>query len=503
MKLQSLFRVFLPNQKIMTRAGMAARMALVYVAINLMGLWVAREWYYDRPLCNIDYVLVALVYLWISRTLAAALLVALFFTECARYLIPTYFFTQQAFSLLFWTRAMTNWSPVILLAISAAVCGLIVAVTLLFRRYWVPWRLRVEATFWVCAATALLMLADSVNGTNSIYNIRNGSNLFDINFSGSPLYVVSRKTLDTLRGEPAKFTPIPPETAATGRYFSELLSSPDAPADLSKGVESLLTAANRDRLPDKLVVVVFESLSVLTGDAQLRDWEKPFQRVENRYTIETGTLDWNGATFRGEVRELCWQSLDGHEIQSLPPSLPATFKKLGYETDAFHGFYKTMYDRDRIYPLLGFEKPVFLDELRRQGDVPLVGTLFHGASDSFVASQVHQALLRPGKKLVYWMTLSSHVPVNNPFARQIATPEELASAGELPAAVWGYRVICRRTLESIAAIAADESLDDCDFIIVGDHSIPITSAGMRSYFEPNKVAYLILRHKKSGAQAAN
>lgn len=200
------------------------------------------------------------------------------------------------------------------------------------------------------------------------------------------------------------------------------------------------------------------------------------------------------------MRELCWQSIDGNVIQSLPPSLPATLKKLGYETDSFHGFYKTTYDRDRLYPLLGFENSTFLDEMRRAGNVPLAGTLFHGAEDTFVAERVHQDVLRPGKRLVYWMTLSSHVPINVPFARRIATPQELASSGDLPSAVWAYCVICRHTLESIAAIAADPSLTDCDFVIVGDHPLPNSSAEMRSYFVPGKIACLILRHKNSAAQ---
>ena len=501
LKAPVLSRFLLPNQKhLTTRAGVAVRMALIYVAVNLLGLWVAKQWFYDRPLINIDYGLVVLVYLWVSRTLASALLVLLFFVECARYLIPTYFFSKQALSIFFWLRATSNWSPAVLLGMLVMVFGLILAVTLLFRRYRLPLRLRIEATVWVFAATALLMLLDSLNGTNSIYNLRRGGNLIDCNFSGSPLNVVLRRSWDTFRGVPAEFAPLPLEAAATGRYFLDVLSVSNAPAELSNGVESLLSPVNRDRLPDKLVVVVFESLSVSSDDTGLKNWRQPFEPLQDRYTIKSGALDWFGATFRGEVRELCWQSIDGNVVLSLPPSLPATLQKLGYETDSFHGFYKTTYDRDRLYPLLGFENSTFLDEMRRKGNVPLAGTLFHGAEDTFVAEQVHRDVLRPGKRLVYWLTLSSHVPINIPFARRIATPGELAAAGDLPSAVWAYRVICHHTLESIAAIAADPSLNNCDFVIVGDHPLPVSSGQMRGYFVPGEIAYLILRHKNSAAR---
>ena len=496
-----LTRLLLPNQKhLTTRSGVAMRLVLVYAAVNLLALGVAKELFYDRPLFNIDYMLVALVYLWISRTLAAAVLVLLFFVECARYLIPTYFFSKQAFSVFFWIRATSYWSPAVLLGLLVLVCGLVLAVTLLFRRYRLSLRLRVEVTVWVFAATTLLMILDSLNGTSSLYNLGKNSNLLDLNFAGSPLNVVVRRSMETLRGIPARFTPLPPEASATGRYFLGALSVSNAPASLDGGPESLLSAANGDRLPDKLVVVVFESFSVLTGDSGLKNWRQPFEPLHDRYTIESGALDWFGATFRGEVRELCWQSIDGNVVQSLPPSLPATLKKLGYETDSFHGFYKTTYDRDRLYPLLGFENSTFLDEMRRAGNVPLAGTLFHGAEDTFVAQRVHQDVLRPGKRLVYWMTLSSHVPINVPFARRIATPQELASSGDLPLAVWAYRVICRHTLESIAAIAADPSLTDCDFVIVGDHPLPLSSGEMRGYFVPGKIACLILRNKNSAAR---
>lgn len=481
-----------PNAKQLPLGDAVLRFLLTFVALNGLGLWLAKSWLYERPLFNIDYMLAALIYIWISRTLAAGVLVLLVATECARYLIPTYFYSQQAFSLLFWARATTNWPP--LVQLTGFVLGLaaILVITLLFRRYRLTGWAKIGLTAGVLFGIALLALLDSLNGTSSKYNLGQTGSLVPMKIVGSPLHLIFEKTRAVLRGEKATFATLPATATATGRYFSETLAAAGGTLDWN----ALLTATNAEILPHKLVVVVFESFSALTADPELKQWRAPFRRVEDRYTLEAGTLDWVGATLRGEVRELCWQAIDGNEISTLPPALPATLKKLGYETTAFHGFAAGMYDRDRIYPLLGFDHVVLLEQMRQNGDVPRAGMLFNGARDDYVATLVHQDILRPGKRLTYWMTLTSHVPINIPLAEQLATPADLAVVKDLPRQVWAYTVICRKTLESIAKIAADPALADYDFVIVGDHKLPVTDVETKSYIMPNKVAYLILRHKK-------
>ena len=468
------------------------RVLLVFVVLNGIGLWMAREWMYARPLFNIDYVVAALAFLWISRTLASAMLVLLFFMECARYMIPTYFFSDASFSVLFWLRSMANWSPLIQLTGFVMTLATIIGVTLLFRRYHLALRVKAWITVWVLTVTALLVLLDTVNGTSSEFKSSRETARFEVDIVGSPMHLVLIKTFAAIRGEAARFQVLPATAAATGRYFSETLAAPAAPGSPALAVNSLLTVPNLELLPRKLVVVVFESFSVLSDDPELKHWRQPFQRVEDRYTIESGALDWVGATLRGEVRELCWQGIDGYNVTNLPAAL----KQLGYETTAFHGFIGGMYDRSRLYPLLGFDQTVMLEQMRQAGDVPRAGIFFNGATDEYVAKLVHQDILRPGKRLTYWLTLTSHVPVNYQLARQLATPEELAAANGQSELVWGYTVICRKTLESIAEIAADPALEDCDFVIVGDHNLPVTSAELKEHFLPHKVAYLILRHKK-------
>ena len=487
--------IFSSGKTDLSKTDLAASIFFGYLGLNFIGWWLARLWGFDRPLFNLDYLLVGLVYLWISRTLAALLLVVLVPIAYTRYLIPTYFFTKQAFSVLFWVRSAANWSPETQFVAVVAAVAIFTLLVMMFRRYHASLRLKLEGTAWILGLGALLIAADALNGTDSLISFGREASFYQGKILGSPLHLVMRETRNAIFGAPARFTPIKLSESATGRYFSESLSSSGAQGKLEKGPVSL-SAINSGELPDKIVLIVFESLSVLASDPELKSWQEPFQRVKNRFTIESGTLTWVGATFRGEVRELCWQSRDGVTFGPLPPALPAVLKGLDYESCSFHGFYKTMFERDQHYPMMGFDHSIFLNEMEKNGGVPLTGTVFHGATDSYVASLVHQQILQPGKQFVYWLTLSSHVPIDVPFAKQIASPEEREMAGHLPPAIWGYAVICRKTLDSIAEIAADESLTNCDFIIVGDHSLPLNSTKLKPYIVTGHVPYLILRWKK-------
>jgi len=47
------------------------------------------------------------------------------------------------------------------------------------------------------------------------------------------------------------------------------------------------------------------------------------------------------------------------------PAIPAYLKELGYETVATHPYLSTGWDRDTIYPLLGFERSIFIEGYNR------------------------------------------------------------------------------------------------------------------------------------------
>src|SRR5471030_1806538 len=146
----------------LTSGGLATYFMVGYGALNLFGLWVAREWSFDRPIFNLDYLAAGLVYVWLSRSVAALLMAALFVTEFIRYLLPTYFFSTQAFSVQFWLRAASNWSPSVQFAMALATAAFVVPLVLFFRRYRLSRRNKIEATAWILGTGVLLMAADAL-----------------------------------------------------------------------------------------------------------------------------------------------------------------------------------------------------------------------------------------------------------------------------------------------------------------------------------------------------
>ena len=170
-------------------AGIVVRVCLVYLGLNVLGLSVAKLFHLDRPLFNLDYLVAGLVFVWISRSLAALFLMGFFIVEFIRYWIPTYFFSAQAFSVVFWLRTAANWPPLILLAMITA--GLLSAAVLvvLFRRYKLSLREKFAATGALFSLGLLVIFADVLNGSNSIW--RRETNFFDLNLSTSPSRLVA------------------------------------------------------------------------------------------------------------------------------------------------------------------------------------------------------------------------------------------------------------------------------------------------------------------------
>lgn len=458
-----------------------------YLVVNLALLGFASLWNLNRAWFSLDYLLVVLVYVWVSRSLAAGLFGVCLLADFVRMLVPLFFYTSQAFSAQFWLREVLHW-PTRMLVVGGLAAGLLLAAMIWFvRRYRLMRTNRRAATMVALTLAVTLVLLDWINGTSS--RAIGDANLFSANLASSPAYLIAAATRETISGTPATFTPLPLEASATGRYVLGQL-----PAGNTNGgdMKTLLAQA---QLPGKILLIVAESLSVRADDPDMLRWRRPFAAVTNRYTIEAGKLDWSGSTLRGEFRELCWTAKDGIHIGEVPDSLPKILAGMGYETVFVHGFFSGMYDRKIIHPRLGFARLIFLEEFQQQMDQPLAGTLFSGARDSYTAEVVRQTFHQPGRQFIEWLTLSAHVPIDVGYAKELATPTERAAQGEQPASVWGHTVICTRLMEHIAQIAADPAFGEGDIIIVGDHPVPLQDARSQRYYEPGKIPFLILRHR--------
>jgi hypothetical protein len=230
-------------------------------------------------------------------------------------------------------------------------------------------------------------------------------------------------------------------------------------------------------------------------------WLRP--ELAGRYELSQGLTDYYGSTTSGELRELCQRWGDYRDIAAPQPGcLPARFARLGYQTSSIHAFEASFFDRPSWYPLIGIQQMSWGQDLMRQGVAPCP-TVFAGACDRDVPALIGRRIKAADKpQFVYWLTLNSHLPVEESKQLGTANCRQLGPVldDDLPMvcrlfAIWGD------TSAALAKMLADPDLPPTDVLIVGDHMPPFTLQRARVQFAPDQVPWFYLRHKGGVAKA--
>ena len=164
-----------------------------------------------------------------------------------------------------------------------------------------------------------------------------------------------------------------------------------------------------------VVVILVESQGLLNDAGDMRRVLKPLtdERIRARYIVNTGAVQFIGATMFGELRTLCRIYVPNATPSNLPElnqCLPNQLARRGFETVSYHGYHRWMYTREHWYPVLGFQRSYFLEDL-----LPLAppsakcGLGFQTLCDLWLADQVEHDLLasRARRKFLYWLTVNS------------------------------------------------------------------------------------------------
>jgi hypothetical protein len=148
--------------------------------------------------------------------------------------------------------------------------------------------------------------------------------------------------------------------------------------------------------------------------------------------------------------------------------LPDELKDLGFHTIAIHGNHGSFYRRKDWYPRAGFEEIWFKWRLESAGLPDCVG-VFKGVCDAAIANWIGKRLEQPdpNPRFVYWVTLNSHLPVQNPPPLPTLAPCDFDSslARDLALCNW-YRLVLN-VHQSIASLAARNGPRSSVYVIVG------------------------------------
>ena len=143
--------------------------------------------------------------------------------------------------------------------------------------------------------------------------------------------------------------------------------------------EEETTAVNqKDRNYPNIIVIMdeaFSDLSVL-GNLPVNEDYMPFVHQLQKGAENTITGNLHVSVCGGNTANSEFEFLTGHTMAFLPtgsipyqqyikketPSLASYLKELGYATYAQHPYYASGWEREKVYPYLGFEETAFLDD---------------------------------------------------------------------------------------------------------------------------------------------
>lgn len=160
----------------------------------------------------------------------------------------------------------------------------------------------------------------------------------------------------------------------------EFESAPDAPAA---------------EPPENLIVIMNESFADLTAaypDLQLTDDPLAFYHSLTENTVK-GTMV--SPVTGGGTANVEFEYLTGDSLAFLPsstvayqlylydgaPSLVSQAKALGYHATAFHPYLASGWNRTSVYPWLGFDKSIFLEDLPQPASEDLIRQYVSDAAD--------------------------------------------------------------------------------------------------------------------------
>jgi hypothetical protein len=277
---------------------------------------------------------------------------------------------------------------------------------------------------------------------------------------------------------------------------------PDYPAhDLSAG------SSDPQVLQPNLVLVLVEAWGLARDPALRHAMAEPLSspQIEARYQVLSGTMPFAGPTTSGEKRELC-QSYMGMVLEQgtqaqLNRCVPPRMHRAGYRTLAVHGFNGDFFNRKDWYPRLDFDDIWFHDRLQAAG-LPDCEGPFPGSCDDAVAKWLAGRLRERGNAplFVHWVTLNSHLPLWESVVLKWHSGCDVSAITRSDAAICAWYDLVSIVNKSVRDLALGPLGRPTIFVVVGDHAPPFDKDSERAEFSTTQVPWFILLPKTGAAK---
>lgn len=248
----------------------------------------------------------------------------------------------------------------------------------------------------------------------------------------------------------------------------------------SRELKNALADPESVERPNVIVIMdeAFSDLAVL-GELKTNKDYMPFIHSLQQGADNTITGNLNVSVLGGNTANTEFEFLTGHTMAFLPqgsvayqqylrnpePSLASYFKELGYSTVAIHPYYADGWDRDRVYPLLGFDKFLAKDDF--QTAQKLRGYISDEACFQKIRELYEEK--EPGEPLfVFNVTMQNHSGYDEEFDN---FNPDITVEGITSPALGRYLSLLKRTDQAFEKLVKYLSKAEEDTVIVffGDH----------------------------------
>lgn len=277
-------------------------------------------------------------------------------------------------------------------------------------------------------------------------------------------------------------------------------SKDDLKVEYLGSVAQKVFAPQPDSMADKKqVLILVESLGVVKDSVLQHEILSPLYQLAtaNLYQLKEGYTQHRYLTQAGEFREITGYLFHSYQANKRLVQEKSIFIKKqheGYHVVGLHGFQSGFYNRKEIWPALGIQEAMFMEDFVKFS-MPLCGNInFQGICDTALSTWMFNRFKHDPvrKEFYYWVTLSTHLPlfeIHDDAYNQFAEKWKKKGFTEhVLQMAYQHQLL----FKDIAVKLSQPGAPKAHILLVGDHTPPFIDPDDRDKYDEIHVPYIEL-----------